>query len=128
VSLVVMRRMSNVDPLRSVLRAQIGPDEGAKKVTPPLTLRFGAASRGLEVREPVEYEVLVQANDLCPVLKAFLAGGRTATEVSEWASFILLHPAYIRPELEVDGSPFEVIWDVLHELLPALTCAALRAS
>ena len=92
--------------------------EFVRLMAPHAEIDIGWPSGRVHYRHPLDAQVPLRPADLYPVLEEFVAGGRSALEVSRWVQLIDIMTEYgpgaDAPDEEADR--LEPMWDVLAEL------------
>jgi hypothetical protein len=96
----------NATILWTFLRGELALDEFQSLVADYVTFKFSARERETSLKAAPPCSVKVRPSDLLPVLNAFLAGSRSAADVSLWASVITTVDVFERPDNEA-------VWDGL---------------
>ena len=126
--------MTNFEALlRSVLTRRIPPREGMRGLREYATVDFDSNPAYVQYRQSCPAEVELSPAPVRAALEDFLAGGMTATELRDWAIFIVLTGAYRSPKPPGnDEDWFDPMWDAVHDLAApeihgSITPEAVRA-
>jgi hypothetical protein len=109
--------MKEQEAAAAYLRGDLTFSEFSAAVAKFFKFDFRNDSRAVHCTPEVPFEITVTPNDLRPMLQAYLAGGKSASDVSCWASVILLVPVFVRPESEGrPNDPAEYMWHLVWDL------------
>ena len=91
--------MNQQEALESVLSGRVGVHQAVANLAGAVRLNYSGEQRATHVAS-LSARVPVSPLALIPMLELYLAGARSAHDISEWASFLLAVPAY---EFGVEG-------------------------